>query len=284
MRVWIKKHFPAIDRFVDRTGYWGAFFFAGWLAMSWIANSISGLAQFGWGAVVFAGLAVACLAVLSLTGSLALYRYFSPLPPAVPPVGASAVPKGIQLDALVDDVWEKFSDVNRTMVNLFKHSDETLAKVADDLRGQIKASNERIEATTKSHRYELSLLADRVFALKTTYELRRLHRDIERLSALLEKPLKQPKEERDWSAWPVRFRNFLRATTKFSHLAGVYYPDEASNLTRVDPSIYRISDGDFALENFPDLQMAHDFKTFRQRRVSYEGLGEGMLERIESKT
>jgi hypothetical protein len=283
MRAWIRKHFPAIDRFVDRTGYWSAFFVAGWLAMSWVANSISGLAQFGWGAVVFAGLAVACLAVLSLTGSLALYRYFSPLPPGVPLVAASDAPKAIQPDSLMD-VWQKFSDVNTTMVNLFKHSDETLAKVADDLRGQIKASNERIDATAKSHRYEVSLLADRVFALKTTYELRRLHRDIERLTALLERPLKQPKEERDWSAWPVRFRNFLRAMTKFSHLASVYYPDEAPNLTRVDPSIYRISEGDFALENFPDLQMAHDFKTFRQIRVSYEGLGEGMLERIESKT
>jgi hypothetical protein len=85
MRAWVKQHFPAIDRFADRFGYWGAFFAAIWFAMSWIASSISGLAQFGWGAVVFAGLAVACLTALSVSVSLALYRYFNPLPPTSPP-------------------------------------------------------------------------------------------------------------------------------------------------------------------------------------------------------
>lgn len=85
MRAWTKQHFPTVDRLVDRFGYWGAFFVAIWVAMSGIANSISGLAQFGWGAVVFAGLAVACLAALSVTASLAMYRYFNPLPPPPPP-------------------------------------------------------------------------------------------------------------------------------------------------------------------------------------------------------
>jgi hypothetical protein len=98
MRARIKQHFPAIDRFVDRFGYWGAFFVAVWFAMSWIATSVSGLSQFGWGAVVLAGLAVACLAALSVSASLALYRYFNPLlqfsdtsaPPPPPPAPPSS--------------------------------------------------------------------------------------------------------------------------------------------------------------------------------------------------
>lgn len=49
-------------------------------ALAWVGNHWDWLAGHGWGAVVFAALFAALLTMLAVTGSLALYRYFRPLP------------------------------------------------------------------------------------------------------------------------------------------------------------------------------------------------------------
>jgi hypothetical protein len=65
-------------------------------AMSWAAAEFQAIAQHGWGAVVIAGVGIGCVVLLALTGSLALYRVFRPLPPAAIP----ATPVSIALAAL----------------------------------------------------------------------------------------------------------------------------------------------------------------------------------------
>jgi hypothetical protein len=114
--------------------------------------------------------------------------------------------------------------------------------------------------------------------------MRRLRRDIDRLTLLLERPLKQPKDVRDWSAWPKRFKRFEFAIHHFAAIAALYYPNEAPALTKPDPNIYRNSQGDFAMDNFPNLETAHDFKTFRKMSVIYESLSDSFMNGIEAKT
>jgi hypothetical protein len=243
--------------------------------LTWVAQRWAEVTGGSWPASNFMGLGASCILALVVSFYLIAFRKFKPLPGIVPNL-ANEEP------AL--DIWGKISDVNTTMVNLFKHSDASLAKVSSNLDSQTTAINERIESTARSLRYENSMLADKVFALKTIYEMRRLKRDIERLITLLERPLKQPTETRSWSGWNNRFRKFTRAITRFAALAEVYYPHEAPNLTRIDPGVYRNNERDFAPENFPNPETAHDFKTFRQLSNAYDGLGDGFMERIEAKT
>jgi hypothetical protein len=84
MRPWLKKHFPFIDENVDRIGYWAGFGALVWTIMSAIISSISSISQYGWGAVVLAGLGVACIFVLVISICLIAWRYFNPLPPLKP--------------------------------------------------------------------------------------------------------------------------------------------------------------------------------------------------------
>jgi hypothetical protein len=56
---------------------------------SWAASGWEAIAAQGWGAVAFAGAFMAAFLLLAVTGSLALYRYFRPLPVIVPPPAAT---------------------------------------------------------------------------------------------------------------------------------------------------------------------------------------------------
>jgi hypothetical protein len=229
-----------------------------------------------WPASIFMGLGATCVLALVVSFYLIAFRKFKPLPPGLSP--------NIAIGEPTLDIWERVSNVNTTMVNLFKHSDASLAKVESNLDSQIAAVNQRIESAAKSLRYENTMLQERILALKTIYEMRQLKRDIVRLITLLDRPLRQPIERRDWTDWGNRFLKFNKAIRRFAHLAAMSYPDEASNLTWIDPGIFRIDEGDFALAQFPDLQTAHDFKTFRHMSSAYESLGEGFMDRTESKT
>jgi hypothetical protein len=278
----LQKRFPALDKSIDRFGYWWAVFGPGGILTvlgGWVANGIKPISDLGWGAVVFVGLGAACILMLVASALLVAYRYFNPLSQ----VDKSDAAKLPDQDSLAE-MWQKITDVNKTMAHLFLDSDASLKKAATGLDGQIAAVNARIDAATNSLRQENSNLAGKVFALKTFHELRRLQRDIDRLVTLLERPLKQPKELRDWNAWSNRFKKYSRAIQSFSILATFYYPREAAALTYIDPSVYRISSNDFAPENFPNPETAHDFKTFRQLRAAYEGLAKGLMEGIEAKT
>lgn len=48
--------------------------------MSWVASYVVPIAQYGWGAVVFAGIGIACIITLVVSGAAVAWRYFAPLP------------------------------------------------------------------------------------------------------------------------------------------------------------------------------------------------------------
>jgi hypothetical protein len=70
-----------IDEIVRRFVYWITFFGLVWTAMSWVAAHITWISEYGWGAVVFAGVGAACVVTLVASGVLVAYRYFNPLSP-----------------------------------------------------------------------------------------------------------------------------------------------------------------------------------------------------------
>jgi hypothetical protein len=90
MRPWLNKHFPAIDRNVDRFGYWYGFFAIVWAIMSGIVSTISAVSQYGFGVIVLGGLAIACALVLILSVALVSWRYFHPIPRHLAPFDPSA--------------------------------------------------------------------------------------------------------------------------------------------------------------------------------------------------
>lgn len=153
MGTWLKRHFPAVDRNVDRIGYWAGFFALLWAAMSGIASSISGLSQYGWGAVVFAGLAVACAFVLVFSAFLACWRYFNPLPLQMP-IETKQSPAGPQKEI----PSEKIRQLDRTafLLATFARDQFFRRRLLDALewweghpRDVPSDTNEKIQAETK---------------------------------------------------------------------------------------------------------------------------------------
>jgi hypothetical protein len=105
MRPWFKKHFPVIDENVDRIGYWASFIALVWSVMSAITGSISSISQYGWGAVVLAGLGVACIFALVVSACLVAWRYFRPLEkkatiPTAPPQDSWAADRQAVLELI----------------------------------------------------------------------------------------------------------------------------------------------------------------------------------------
>jgi len=68
------------DEIVRRVVYWAAFIVLVSAPMSWVASYIAPIAQYGWGAVVFAGVGAACAITLVICGALVAWRYLHPLP------------------------------------------------------------------------------------------------------------------------------------------------------------------------------------------------------------
>lgn len=280
MRSWLKQHFPFVDKWVDRSGYWQPPLLLLWGGMSWAASSISTLAQFGWGAVVLAGLAVACLAALLISASLALYRYFRPLPLSES-LGDHAPRFGVTEE--IGGLKTSIADLTATAINLAKDSDQKFTNLEEKLKAEFAAITEQSQAVRDASRRDAERLDERLFALKTVYEMQQLKRDIDRLIVLLDRPLRQAKEDRDWSNWSNRYLKFKRSIDSFAGLAGTFYPKEASNLTWINPNIYRMDNGRFVPENFPDHETSHDFKSFDALSESYRTLGVGFIDRIMSK-
>jgi hypothetical protein len=67
------------DEIVRRIVYWAAFIVLVSAPMSWVASYIAPIAQYGWGAVVFAGVGAACAITLVICGLLVAWRFFNPL-------------------------------------------------------------------------------------------------------------------------------------------------------------------------------------------------------------
>jgi hypothetical protein len=87
-----REEFKKIDISLDRLGYWWTVFGPiGVLSvlMSGIATGFTSIAQYGWGAIVFAGVGAACVVMFSASALMVSWRYFEPLPnqPATPGEG-----------------------------------------------------------------------------------------------------------------------------------------------------------------------------------------------------
>jgi hypothetical protein len=255
--------------------------------MGWAASAFTPIAQFGWGAVVLAGVGAACVMMFAASAVLAAWRYFNPLLSNAGTASAFDSEQDLlgarseRLMQLIASHEISLTEINTTMINLTKDTESRISALELKLTAVDQGITEQISLAADAIRKESNQLTERVLALKTIYEMRTVMRDLERLLVLLERPLKSLPEQRDWTGWQARFQKFTRAMNLFSRLAGTYFPREAQNLTQIDPGIYRIDDGDFAMTNFPDLQTAHDFKTFRQLSNSYEGFGRDLFERIE---
>ena len=78
---------------------WVAFIGLVSAVMSWMASYIIPISKYGVGAVVFAGIGVACAITLVASGALVAWRYFNPLRPVAPSEGQKA--QGSESHALV---------------------------------------------------------------------------------------------------------------------------------------------------------------------------------------
>src|SRR3984893_11532905 len=107
----LKRHFSKIDRAVERFVYWVGFFLLLWSAMSWIAAYIPNIAQFGWAAVVFAGLGIACIVSLVISAGLIAWRYFSPIESGETVVSDDPGSKRTDREERVVNVARMFVDV-----------------------------------------------------------------------------------------------------------------------------------------------------------------------------
>jgi hypothetical protein len=116
---WLKK----IDENIARIVRWAAFFGLVSAAMSWVANYITPLHQYGWGAAVFAGVGAACVITLVASGTLVAWRYFNPLPER--PVALSQ-----GQEAPLDDVLNRVAETERGIAQNKASLDELRTEVA----------------------------------------------------------------------------------------------------------------------------------------------------------
>lgn len=271
--------------------------------LTWVAQRWTEVTGGSWPASIFVGLGATCVLVLVACAFMVSLRIFKPLESKSQTQDKSGVSDSTasmmfklnqqldnaiggfesQLEREIPAINVKISDLTTTMVKLAADSDARQSKLEREIEGKITSVNASIVSSGNAVRTEVHMLAEKVFVLKAVHELRQWAREIERLTLLLERPLKQPKEQRDWAAWPPRFLKYKRAVQLYANLCSSFFPKESTVLITEDPSIYRINEGDFAASNFPNHQIAHDFKTFRKMSDSYRSLGPTLLDHIESK-
>jgi hypothetical protein len=68
------------EKVVARVARWAAFVGAVAVVMTWVASHTAPIYQHGWGVIVFAGVGIACVVVLVVSGALVAWRYFNPIP------------------------------------------------------------------------------------------------------------------------------------------------------------------------------------------------------------
>jgi hypothetical protein len=87
-----REEFNKADISMDPPTYWRAVFGPSVVLsvlMSGIAAGFTSIAQYGWGAIVFAGVGAACVIMFAASALMVSWRYFTPLPkqPATPREG-----------------------------------------------------------------------------------------------------------------------------------------------------------------------------------------------------
>ncbi len=294
----LRKYLPSIDQNVNRVGYWTTFLTGVAAVLTAVGTALysgaSWLNSFEAAAAAWViAIAVAVFAAAVLVGLVA-WAYERVLAARIrktvleSPNPGSNPPQAINTSYEVDmEPILKALQVAVSLEDRFRETKQTVDTLAQQLRAvdtKNAAINERIENTATSFTHRLDWLSEKVSAQKTVYEMHRLKRDLDRLAILLERPLKQAKDGRDWRGWSDRFRKFRRALEQFEALAARFYPKEAPNLTFVPPHVYRLAIDDFEPDNFPNHEMAYDFKTFRSMSVTFKELGSDLIKMIEGKT
>jgi hypothetical protein len=95
-----REEFEKSEISLDRLGYrWTVFGPIAVLSvlMSGIATGFASIAQYGWGAIVFAGVGAACVMMFAASALMVSWRYFDPLPeqPATPDEGQKVSTQGM---------------------------------------------------------------------------------------------------------------------------------------------------------------------------------------------
>ena len=147
----LRARFPLIDRTVERFAYWWAFLGPGglvWIVMSWVASYFTPIARYGIGAIIFAGLAAACILILVASISLIAWRYFHPIGAGE---GLEAPRTGIgEQQAAVSKAELRQLDArcDQLRADIARHDNLVLVQrsVNDELRGQL----EDLQAAAKS--------------------------------------------------------------------------------------------------------------------------------------
>jgi hypothetical protein len=87
------KRWPTIDRLVDQYGYWVPFLATVWGGMTWLFDHLAVVSQYGWAAVILAGIAATCVVALVISIFLIAIRYFNPLAPQAAAAVATPPPE-----------------------------------------------------------------------------------------------------------------------------------------------------------------------------------------------
>src|SRR5438067_12224612 len=79
---WVKQHSMRVNKAIGNVANWSAVFglLGGGALLTWAASSVAAIAQYGWGAVLFAGMGVTGLIVLVICAGLVSWRFFHPVP------------------------------------------------------------------------------------------------------------------------------------------------------------------------------------------------------------
>lgn len=138
----VKKAASIIDRSVDRLGYWigGYTILSGFYA--WLLNQLPILAELNWAAFVLLGIGLSLVSAFLISASLAMVRFFKPLPNSTGLIEAS-------------DEYRKQGELEHQASNAL-----VLEKYEDKFRDEIesiKVHLGNVEQSTISHNRLLAL-------------------------------------------------------------------------------------------------------------------------------
>jgi hypothetical protein len=107
----LRERFPALDRSINRFGYWWAVFGPGGVLsvlMGWAASAVQPIRDLGWGAIAFVGVGSACVIMLVASAMLVAWRYFNPISIASDNLGeADKAPLDASALSKLDSGWKK---------------------------------------------------------------------------------------------------------------------------------------------------------------------------------
>lgn len=145
----LRARFPIIDRAVERFTYWWAFLGPGglvWIVMSWVASYFTPIAQYGMGAVIFAGLGAACILMLVASIALIAWRYFHPIKAAE----AIETPRGAEREATISKASLRQLDARCDQLGADIARHDNLVLVQRSVNDGVRAQLDELQATVKT--------------------------------------------------------------------------------------------------------------------------------------